>query len=231
MSSDMPNKTTDTHWDDLYKRGLGAPKYPNSYTVRWLFGQFPRSQSADYHLLDIGCGMGRHAMLMAREGYQVSASDVSETCIEQATGWAVAEDQNITFTQASADKQPFADQSFDGIISYGVLYYLTPDQFNMAVAEIYRLLKPGGHAFVMVKNDRDIRKLMSEKIAPHHYKITKVKEGMPWNNELGMGLTLLPKSEVLAYFADFSEVTIEEVTSTLGDGTYQEAAWLIYVTR
>ncbi len=231
MKSEDSDRQTERHWDDLYKHGLGAPRYPNGYAVRWLFSNFPRGKASQYKLLDLGTGMGRHAMLMAREGYDVTGTDYSETSIQLAKSWAEEEGMDIKFEQASAERQPFPDCSFDGIISYAVVYYLPYEQLILAINEIYRLLKDGGTAFVMIKNDRDIRKSKGKMIAPYHYEITTHDEGMPWNNEIGMGVTLLPKSEVISIFDQFSEIKIEEMTSTLGGGKYLEAAWLIYVKK
>ncbi|MCF8473599.1 MAG: class I SAM-dependent methyltransferase [Emcibacter sp.] len=225
------NNQTEVYWDSLYKAGLGAPRYPNGDAVRWLFGHFPRNRAKDFHILDMGTGMGRHAMLMAREGYQVTGTDISQTCLNQASAWAKAEGLDITFLQASADHQPFDEQIFDGIISYGVLYYLSLDKLTLAVKEIHRLLKSGGSAFVMVKSDRDIRLKKGDMISPHHYKISQHEVGMPWNNEVGMGLTLLPRAAIQNIFKEFSEIIIEETTSTLGNGKYMEAAWLIYAKK
>ena len=222
---------TGESWDDLYKSGIGAPKFPNGNVVRWLFGNFPRSKAASTKMLDMGTGMGRHTMLMAQEGYDVTGTDYSATCIEQAKNWAEAEGLDISFKQASAESQPFPDQSFDGIICYAVLYYLPLDKFILAIKEMHRLLRTGGSAFIMVKNDRDVRKSKGEEVAPYHYKITKNEEDMPWNNEVGMGLTLLPKSEILNHFSAFADIRIEEMTTTLGGGEFLESAWLIYVRK
>ncbi len=231
MNSEQKNSQTENQWEDLYRDGLGAPRYPNSYAVRWLFGNFSRQDISQTHILDMGTGMGRHAIMMKQEGFQVTATDHSQTAIDKAQYWATHEGLDIAFSQASAENQPFPDQSFDGILCYGVLYYLAPDKLAQSIREIYRLLKTGGSTFVMIKNDRDIRKIKGESCGPHQYKITGDEEGQPWNNEAGMSLTLLPKSEIEKYFSDFSHIRIEEVTSTLKDSKYLEAAWLIYAQK
>ena len=231
MTAEPSKSQTEDNWEELYRLGLGAPRYPNSYAVRWLFGNFSRAQAADIKLLDMGCGMGRHAIMMAQEGFSVTATDYAESAIAQAKIWAKAEELDIDFSQSSATDQPFPDQSFDGILCYGVLYYLSLAKFTAAVSEIHRLLKDGGSTFVMVKNDRDIRKMKATETTPHHYKITAPDEGLPWHNEQGMTLTLLPKAEIIKCFRDFSKLKIEEITSTLEDGRYLEAAWLIYAQK
>lgn len=231
MPSEENITPTEQQWDNLYKNSMGAPRYPNGHVVRWLFGTFPRQRAADYNLLDLGTGMGRHALLMAREGYQVSGTDVSATSIHQARCWAKEEGLDISFQQASAEHQPFADGTYDGIMSYAVLYYLSKVKFDGTVQEIHRLLKVGGSAFIMIKNDRDVRRCKGDMTAPHEYTLTGEEPGMPWNNERGMTLTLLPKSEIESSFSDFSEVVIEEITSTLAGGAHLEAAWLIYARK
>ena len=225
----MTANRTEDQWEDLYRSGPGAPKYPNGHVVRWLFGSFPRARAADFHLLDMGCGMGRHAVMMKREGYGVSATDYSAAAIDQAIKWTGGID--IDFRQAPADKQPFPDRSFDGILSYAVLYYLPLEKMQQAFREIRRLLKPGGRSFVMIKNNRDIRVSKGEEVAPHHYIITRKDSGMPWNNEQNMQLTLLPRQEVEEICRDFSKVVINEMTGTLDGGRFLEAAWLISLTR
>jgi len=225
----MNSEQTEDQWEHLYRDGLGAPKYPNGHVVRWLFGSFPRKQAADFHLLDMGCGMGRHAVMMKREGYGVSATDYSAAALDQAVKWAGGLD--IDFTQAAAENQPFPDRSFDGILSYAVLYYLPLEKMRPAFREIHRLLKPGGKSFVMIKNNRDIRASKGEEIAPHQFVITRKDDNMPWNNEQNMRLTLLPRQGVEEICCDFSKVVINEMTSTLDGGRFLEAAWLISLTR
>jgi len=218
-------------WQGLYQNNLGAPRYPNPHAVRWLFGTFDRTKASQTHILDLGTGAGRHAMMMAREGFRVSATDYAESATQKAKLLSEKENLNISFDQASAENQPYDDATFDGIISYGVLYYLSYELFQAAIKEIHRLLKPGGSTFIMIKNDRDIRKSKAVMTAPHQYKITEEEPGMPWNNEIDMTLTLLPKNEIRQSFRDFGHLKIEEVTSTLKDGKYLEAAWLIYAEK
>ena len=222
---------TEILWQELYQNNLGAPKFPNSHAVRWVFGHFSKEGNSPIKLLDMGTGAGRHAIMMAKEGFNVTGTDHSKTAVENAKTWCEKEGLNIDFQIASAEKQPFINNSFDGILCYGVLYYLSYIKFKLAVKEIFRLLKPLGATFVMVKNDLDVRKNKGICVTPHQYRIIKPDKGWSWNNELGMELTLLPKSEIIEIFSNFSELRIEQTTSTLGNGKYLESAWLIYARK
>ncbi|NOZ42486.1 MAG: class I SAM-dependent methyltransferase [Alphaproteobacteria bacterium] len=227
----MKSRQTEDKWEHLYRHDLGTPRYPNGNVVRWLFGNFPRSRAADFQLLDLGCGTGRHAIMMAQEGYQVSATDYAQTALDQAATWAGNSGVKVNFIPAPAEKQPFPDQSFDGILSYAVLYYLSLEKMQLAFREIHRLLKTGGSAFVMIKNQRDVRASKGREIAPHQILIDQTDDAMPWNNEQGMQLTLLPRAKLSEICQGFSGVMIDEMTTTLENGSYLEAAWLVHLTR
>lgn len=77
-------------------------------------------------LIDIGCGEGKDAVFFARNGYKVSAYDISERGIEKAKMLADRFSVNVNFFQA--DIQTYRlDHEFDIIFCSGVLHYLTPN--------------------------------------------------------------------------------------------------------
>lgn len=100
-----------------------------------------------HHVLDLGSGAGNDCFVarqMVGENGRVTGLDFTAAMIEKArenlkkTGF-----RNIEFVQGDIEKMPFSDSSFDVVISNCVLN-LVPDK-QKAFAEIYRVLKPGGH--------------------------------------------------------------------------------------
>lgn len=80
-------------------------------------------------LLDIGCGEGKDAVFFARNGYDVTAFDISDVGIEKAKRLANSVDVNINFFKA--DILDFRlDTYFDIIFSSGVLHYIHPELRN-----------------------------------------------------------------------------------------------------
>jgi ubiquinone/menaquinone biosynthesis C-methylase UbiE len=101
-------------------------------------------------LLEVGCGVGLDLMEFARRGSQVTGVDLAECAIELAT-------KNFTYQGVYGDlrvmngeRLEFEDNSFDAVYAHGVLQY-TADPRRM-LAEIHRVLRPGGDALLMVYN-------------------------------------------------------------------------------
>ena len=94
-------------------------------------------------MLDVGCGGGHLAESLARAGAQVSAIDRSASTIEAARRHASATGLAIDFRTADATSLPFADASFDAVISSDFLEHVT-DRLDAVLAEQARVLCPGG---------------------------------------------------------------------------------------
>ncbi len=100
---------------------------------------------AGLSVLDLGCGTGRHTLWMAEAGASVTAIDFSEGMMEKARAKAGAERVRFLVHDLH-ERLPFADGSFDRVVSGLVLEHL----HDMAsfFSEAHRVLKPGGRAVV-----------------------------------------------------------------------------------
>jgi len=106
--------------------------------------------------LDAGAGFGRHAFEAARQGVRVVALDYAndEVIATRNTFAAMAEAGEINVNnfvaclRGDATKLPFADNSFDCIVTSEVLEHIHADV--SAIAELTRILKPGGTLGVTV---------------------------------------------------------------------------------
>ncbi|WP_088890302.1 bifunctional 2-polyprenyl-6-hydroxyphenol methylase/3-demethylubiquinol 3-O-methyltransferase UbiG [Leptolyngbya ohadii] len=93
-------------------------------------------------VLDVGCGGGFSCEFMARRGAIVSGIDQSNQCIETARKHAAANHFAIDYRHGYAEQLPYADRSFDAVVCVDVLEHVA--DLGRTIAEIHRVLKPGG---------------------------------------------------------------------------------------
>ena len=94
-------------------------------------------------VLDLGCGAGHDALRLKRYNLQVQGLDISEVMLAQAKQHV----QGVEFIQGDFRHIPTEDDLYDGVWANASLIYLTKEDFHKAVAEVYRVLKPGGVFF------------------------------------------------------------------------------------
>jgi SAM-dependent methyltransferase len=114
---------------------------PNELIDSWLEGLLPATGG---RALDIGCGTGRHAALLAGRFGQVDAIDLSGPMIDLAT--TRRSRPNITYRQADLDDVAGAGR-YDFVLSLLTLHHV-PD-LHAALSHIKTLLAPGGRAALM----------------------------------------------------------------------------------
>ena len=104
--------------------------------------KFARLQAGEA-VLDVGTGTGVVAITAARAGARVSALDLTPELLQQAKENArIAQHQDIVWTEGDAEQLPYADASFDVVLSqFGHMFAPRPE---VAIAEMRRVLKPGG---------------------------------------------------------------------------------------
>lgn len=107
-------------------------------------------------VLDLGCGEGRHSFEAYRRGAHVVAVDLSATDLATTREWCAAialageapAVASAAVVRADLRALPFPDASFDRVIASEVLEHIPDDR--TAIAELARVLKPGGRAAVTV---------------------------------------------------------------------------------
>jgi ubiquinone/menaquinone biosynthesis C-methylase UbiE len=99
--------------------------------------------SASDDVLEVGCGTGTTALLLAPSVKQITASDISSRMIEIAREKAVAQGvENVRFDRATLFDQDLEKGSFDVVMAFNFLHLL--EDIPGAVQGAHELLKPGG---------------------------------------------------------------------------------------
>jgi SAM-dependent methyltransferase len=101
-------------------------------------------------VLDAGCGAGVEVVRFARGGARVIGLDLSERAIELAAKNLTAQSLTAALVVGDAESLALASESVDFVYAHGLVQYAADDR--RAVAECYRVLRPGGTAVFQVYN-------------------------------------------------------------------------------
>ncbi len=93
-------------------------------------------------VLDVAAGNGNATLAFARRWHRVTSTDYVSTLLDKCKARAEAERLEVNFQLADAEALPFADNTFDAVVStYGVMF--APNQ-KQAAAELMRVCRAGG---------------------------------------------------------------------------------------
>lgn len=168
-------------WDKIYKT-QGEVQFDVLPTVRVATDVFKKYGCKS--VMDLGCGTGRHSIYLAKQGFKVYATDISETGL--ATTKLKAEKlnlDNIKFKKHDMRDIPFETNSFDGVLCVWSTGHGSLEDSRRNVSEIYRVLKPSGVVVidyvskddenygkgVEIGKDTFINNVEGEENIPHHY--------------------------------------------------------------
>lgn len=113
--------------------------------------EMPLAELRGKRVLEIGSGAGGHCAMFARHGATVTAIDITEKRVAATAAKfrLLGQDaQGCLALRGDAESLPFTYDTFDIVYSDGVLHHTTSTE--KAVAEVFRVLKPGDRAVVML---------------------------------------------------------------------------------
>ncbi len=106
----------------------------------------------DAQILDLYCGYGRHAIELAKRGYQVTALDVNDDFLNIAKQKAAESGVAVNFCKADM-RDMLYDQQFDAVINMFVAFgYFSDIENNEVIRRIAEALKPNGYFLIDLLN-------------------------------------------------------------------------------
>ncbi|NJE84279.1 class I SAM-dependent methyltransferase [Thermococcus sp. CX2] len=128
-------------YDDWYRTKTG--RYVDR-TEKWLVFSMLRSRAGK--ALDLGCGTGNYTIELKKRGFDVIGLDASEGMLE------IARAKGLNCIKGDAYSLPFPDESFDLVLSVTMFEFIHEPE--KVIAEIHRVLKPGGEVLIGTMNGR-----------------------------------------------------------------------------
>ncbi len=175
-------------WDELFKQERFQWRNPDRAVAALAkeLKERPRRPAAAARrarVLDLGFGAGRHVVYLAHQGFEVCGTDVSARGLALTQEWLRRECLDADLQISDMTAIPYADGHFDAVISTYVIHHNTLDNIRRCVAEIYRVLAPGGRALLIVQSKRNYRYFHGQEVeggtlvpdmgadagVPHHF--------------------------------------------------------------
>ena len=134
--------------------------------ARWL-GNIPTNGRARPTMLDVGCGVGDTANWAKQRNIDWCGAEISLTAAELGNSWG------RSIMNVDCQQMPFADNTFDIVTTLGSLEHFESPLAGLR--EIYRVLKPDGHAVVLVPSRPIIESLglFHGTDQPHEIRLTR----------------------------------------------------------
>ena len=137
MNGITTTDTADQHWNKIWGEIEEGSKWltPEPDVKRWA-----KVLSRGAAILDLGAGVGRHALALQAAGFEFTALDAAPEGLAEI-------DQANTGVKTQIGRMnhlPFADNEFDHVLSWNVIYHGDETILLDTISEVRRVLKPGG---------------------------------------------------------------------------------------
>jgi SAM-dependent methyltransferase len=140
-----------------------TPREPDQAVRRWGDALV---RSGRKHVLDVGCGGGRHVVYLLRLGMVVTAGDQSTLALSETGRWLAREQLRASLVQLEMTTLPFRSETFDAVLSANVLQHAQPAAARAAVHEVWRVLRPGGLFLAVLAGPGDCQCLLERPLEP-----------------------------------------------------------------
>jgi len=105
--------------------------------------------NASNHVLEVACGTGHTTELLSRQGFQLTATDLTPQMMSQARERLL---DTGSFVRADAFRLPFPNDTFDAVVSTRFLHLFPCTEQRSLLHEMHRVLKPEGRLIVDFDN-------------------------------------------------------------------------------
>ena len=159
----------------------------------YLFDQILKNRFLkEMKILDAGCGGGRNLVYFLRSGFECFGVDRNADAIEYVRSlsqFIAPENPPENFHISSVEKMPFADESFDVVISNAVLHFAENEQqFNKMLSEMRRVLKSSGMFFARLASTIGIENKV-EKVSERRFLLPDGSERFLVDEEMMINAT------------------------------------------
>jgi ubiquinone/menaquinone biosynthesis C-methylase UbiE len=217
-------------WNDFYSLSPRL-RYPDLVFIHFLMRYFPKLNTGKG--LSIGSGDGAHAFAIANLGLAVDCVDLSETSLMRIKKFSLDDGIEDRINVHHGDQRALsflADASYDIVESWSVISYGTKTDSRQSLAEIYRVLKPGGSFIGLLESTIHTAYQQSgvKMIEPGTYQMpNEVTESKP-----NVILSYYTEPEVRQALSNFEELSLaHRVFELPPDMSRKVGQWMFYCKK
>lgn len=161
-------------------------------------------------VLDLGCGIGRHCVYLAKKGFDIVGIDVSKSALRLVNKWVRNEKlKNVALIRGTMTNLPFSNGHFDAVISISVIHHTLKKDITKTIAEIHRTLKKKGLLLTNLVSVKDPRYGAGKEVENNTFKILEAFEEKRFE-ELHHFFTKEEASNILTCFAEAKVEPLKE---------------------
>jgi len=141
-------------WNEVYRKPEGIPwdiDVPSEELVELI----EKGEIKPCTALDVCCGTGTEAIYLVKNGFEVSAIDISKEAIRIAEKNAEEAKVKVDFRVGSVLELPFQDNSFGFVNDRGCFHVFAPEYRKWFADEIHRVMKLGGIYLLRCFSDKE----------------------------------------------------------------------------
>jgi ubiquinone/menaquinone biosynthesis C-methylase UbiE len=161
-------------------------------------------------ILDLGCGVGRNSIYLAKQGFDVVGIDVSRSALRKAKSRFETEGiENVSIVCASMTHLPFIDHTYDVVISVSVIHHAVKETIGKTMGEIHRVLKDNGLFLANLLSVEDYRYGSGLKIEDGTFRVSEDFEEKQFEEVHHF----FSRKEVQILLSRFKTISVEPIQS------------------
>lgn len=141
-------------WDEVYK---GTPPWDVDHPQPAFEELIKSGEIKPGRALDIGCGRGENAIMLAINGCDVTGIDIAKSAISDAKKKSIERRVKVNFVVGNVLQMAnlFRNGEFDIVVDSGLFHAMTDEERPIFARQVHRVLKKGGKYFMLCFSDKE----------------------------------------------------------------------------
>ncbi len=208
-------------WDKVFS-GQEWGRYPSDNLIQFVARNFYKKERQRVKILEVGCGTGANMWYIAREGFKAFGIDGSQVAVQIARERLQKDRLKAELIVGDIINLPYADNQFDAVVDNECIYANNTDNSKKIIAEIYRVLKPGGLFYSKTFSDKMY--LGKHNIRHSEMEYSEISDGPL----AGMGFSRLSSKETIKdVYSKFKFISLDCLEYSSHNRSFVVSEWVV----